>query len=192
LLADPLVRAWVGPAFSASVPVLQLLALTLVFRVGNATAATLLKGAGRHRFVAVVNVSTGLVNLALSVILVRTMGLVGVALGTLVPVGLAAVFVIFPAGCRRVGLPWYGAAYKAVWPAVWPVVVMTAYIAATRRLLVTSLAGVGAEMVVALALYATVFLFFAIGAEERRLYLVRAFELTAGWRQSSRTVPEGA
>ena len=191
LLADPLVRAWVGPAFSGSVPVLQLLAVTIVFRVGNGTAATLLKGAGRHRFVAAVNVATGLVNLALSVVLVRTMGLAGVALGSLVPVGLAAVFIIFPAGSRRVGLPLREAVYKAVWPAVWPVVVMTAYLAVTRRL-VTSLVGVGAEMGVALALYGTCFILFGIAPEERRLYLARAFELTAGWRQPARTVPESA
>jgi O-antigen/teichoic acid export membrane protein len=192
LLAEPLVHAWVGPAFAGSVPVLQLLALTVVFRVGNATAATLLKGAGRHRFVAVVNIVTGIVNLVLSVVLVRTLGLVGVALGTLVPVGLASALVIFPAGCRRVGLSLYDAAKSAVWPAVWPASVMAVYISLTRSLVATSLIAVCVEMVLALAVYTIVFLFFGIAPEERRLYLAKASELTAGWRHAVRVVPEGA
>ena len=49
LLGTPLVLAWVGPDFLGSVIVLQLLAFTVIVRVGNATAATLLKGAGEHR-----------------------------------------------------------------------------------------------------------------------------------------------
>src|SRR5262249_17039766 len=63
LMADWLVRAWVGPGFGDSVIVLQLLALTVVVRVGVATANTLLKGAGEHRLVAFTNVGAAVVNL---------------------------------------------------------------------------------------------------------------------------------
>src|SRR6185503_12879957 len=67
LMAGPLVRAWVGPGFDASVLVLQLLLLSVIVRVGSATAGTVLKGAGEHRLVAFTNVAAGLVNLALSI-----------------------------------------------------------------------------------------------------------------------------
>src|SRR6185295_15757446 len=104
-------------------------ALTVIIRVGNATAMTVLKGAGRHRLVAFANMATALVNLSLSVAIVRPFGLPGVAIGTLVPVTFTAYFVIFPAGCRRVQLPIAHAFAEAAWPALWPAAAMAAYVA---------------------------------------------------------------
>ena len=63
LMAEPLVRAWVGPGFVGSVLVLQLLAITVIVRVGSATARMLLKAAGEHRLVAFTNVGAAIVNL---------------------------------------------------------------------------------------------------------------------------------
>ena len=191
LLSSSLVEAWVGPSFSGSVAVMQLLSVTVVFRVGNATATTLLKGAGEHRLVAVTNILTGVVNLALSVALVKSMGLVGVALGTLIPVCGAALLVVFPAACRRVDLPVRRAVAIAVWPTAWPALVMTAFVVATRPLIGDSLLAVASEMLAAVAVYAVVFLLFAITTLERRLYLSKAYELVGTWRPVA-TVPEGA
>jgi O-antigen/teichoic acid export membrane protein len=126
------VHAWVGPEFAQSALVLQLLAVTVVVRVGNATANMVLKGAGRHRLVAATNAAAALSNLALSVAIVRPLGLPGVAIGTLVPVVLASVVVVFPAGCRRVGLPVGRAVAEAVWPALWPASIMVLFVVATR------------------------------------------------------------
>jgi hypothetical protein len=140
---------------------------------------TLLKGAGNHRFLAYTNVTTAVVNLGLSILLARSIGLAGVAIGTLVPVGLAAMFVIFPAGCRRVELPISRALTHAVWPAVWPAAAMAAYLAVTRPLLRVSLVPVLANMAVASLVYAAVFLAFGVSAVERRFVLSRLFEVTA-------------
>jgi len=191
LLARPLVEAWVGPAFAGSAIVLQLLALTVIVRVGNATATTLLKGAGDHRLVAITNLVTGIANVLISVILVRPLGLVGVALGTLIAVGAAALFVVFPAGCRRVQLPLRRAVAEAVWPAAWPASVMTVYVTLTRSLVGDTILAVGVEIAAAVLVYAATFLFFAIGRDERRLYLSKAYELAAAWRPVP-AVPERA
>jgi O-antigen/teichoic acid export membrane protein len=191
LLAQDLVDAWVGPSFSGSVAVLQLLSVTVVFRVGNATATTLLKGAGEHRLVAVTNIVTGLVNLVLSVALVKSFGLVGVALGTLIPVCGAALFIMFPAACRRVELPLRRAFAVAIWPAAWPALVMTGYVVVTRPLLGVSMLAVAAQLLAAVTVYAITFLSFAISATERQLYLSKAFQLIGSWRTVA-TVPEGA
>ena len=179
LMGDLLVRAWVGPDFSGSVIVVQLLAFTVIVRVGTAVSNTLLKGTGDHKFVAYANVVTAVVNLGLSIVLARWIGLAGVAIGTLVPVGLTAMFVIFPAGCRRVELPITRALVHAVWPAVWPAAAMAAYLAVTRPLLSVSLVPVLANMSVAAMVYAVVFLAFGVSAVERRFVLSRLFEVTA-------------
>jgi O-antigen/teichoic acid export membrane protein len=191
LLAEPLVAAWVGPEFAGSVVVLRLLALTVIVRIGTATAATLLKGAGEHRLVAFATVAAAIANLALSVAIVRPLGLSGVAIGTLVPVCIASLFVLFPAGCRRVQMSVGHALAEAVWPACWPAAVMAAYVMATRHLVGASIVAIAIELAVAGGIYALVFVFFGISAEQRRMYLAKVGELLQR-RTPASVVPEGA
>jgi O-antigen/teichoic acid export membrane protein len=182
LMAGPLVRAWVGPEFEGSVVVVQLLALIVVVRVGNATGSTLLKGAGRHRLVAGVNVATAIVNVSLSIALAKPLGLAGVAIGTLVPVTATAIFILFPASCRRVGVPVRRAVTEAVWPAIWPAGTMAAYVLISRSMIPQSLPAVLVSMGVAVSIYAATFLAFSIDAAERRFYLAKIFEVTTRGR----------
>jgi O-antigen/teichoic acid export membrane protein len=191
LMAGPLVQAWVGSEFSGSVLVLRLLSVAVIIRIGNATAATILKGAGEHRLVAFTNVGAAIVNLALSIALVKPLGLAGVAIGTLIPIGIASTVVLFPAGCRRVELPLWQALTDAVWPAVWPAAVMTACVLATRGLVPTTLAAVGAEMAMACGVYAGVFVFFGISAGQRQHYVSKVGELIRR-RPAIQPLSEGA
>ena len=190
LMAGPLVQAWVGVGFAPSAVILQLLTLSVIVRVGNATAGTVLKGAGKHRLVAFTNVAAAVVNLALSIAFVKAFGLPGVALGTLIPICIASTLVLFPAGCRRVELPLGRALSEAVWPALWPAAVMTAFVLATRPFVPATLVAVGAEMAAACLIYAIVFVAFAIGGGERRFYLAKASELLR--RRAPVPVTEGA
>jgi O-antigen/teichoic acid export membrane protein len=178
LLAGPLVRAWVGPDFAGSVVVLQVLSIIVIVRVGNATASTLLKGSGEHRLIALTNMGAAIVNVALSIALVRPFGLVGVAVGTLVPVCLVLILVVFPAGCRRVEVTVPDALAQAVWPALWPATVMALFVFATKSMVPNALVAVAAEYGVAALVYATTFVMFGISATERQFYLGKIAELT--------------
>ena len=102
--AGPLIARWMGPGFEGSVMPLQVLAVTGVVLVGLAPLGNILMGTGRHRLVAFASLSEALANLALSVILVRRFGLLGVAVGTAIPVFIANLFVITPAACRQTGV----------------------------------------------------------------------------------------
>jgi O-antigen/teichoic acid export membrane protein len=177
LMASPLVRAWVGPEFDGSVVVVQLLTLTVIVRVGAATAGTLLKGAGEHRLVAFTNVAAAFVNASLSLALVSSSGLVGVALATLGPVAAASTLVLFPAGCRRVGLSIGRGIAEAVWPAIWPAAVMVGFVFATRDMAASNLAAVAAQIAVACLVYATTFILLALRPEHRRFYISKAMAL---------------
>ena len=44
-----MIIGWTGSEFRASIPVLQLLTLVVLVRVGSATASTVLQGAGHLR-----------------------------------------------------------------------------------------------------------------------------------------------
>jgi O-antigen/teichoic acid export membrane protein len=177
LLAGPLVLAWVGPDFANSVPIIYILAVAVAIRVGNSTATTLLKGAGRHRLLASSNLLIALANLALSIVLVRRMGLIGVALGTLIPLAIVSVFVLFPAACRRVELSTSEALKTAIVPALWPAIVMASFLAITRNLGSTNLAAIALQSITAGLIYLAVFLAFAIDREERQWYVNKVRQL---------------
>ena len=182
LLADPLLRAWLGsagaPAVLGAVPVIQILAVAVAIRVGNATGTTVLKGAGSHRMLAFVNLATGIVNIALSVALVGAYGLTGVAVGTLIPIAASSMFILYPAACRRVGLPVGHAIVESVLPAIWPALVVIGLgFWLSRSLPSGTLLAVVLQAVAGGALYLALFFAVAIGRRDRALYTAKALEL---------------
>jgi O-antigen/teichoic acid export membrane protein len=172
VLAEPLIRSWLGREVLGAVPVVQVLAFAVALRVGNATSTTVLKGSGRIRDLAMVNIVTGIVNLALSALLIRPFGLVGVAVGTLIPVAIASIFVIFPAACRRVDVPIAHAFRFAVWPAAWPAAVAALGLYAIKQWTTGSFLAVVAEAGIGIALYLGLFV-LAIGRRDRGEYIAK-------------------
>lgn len=185
MLADPLVRSWAGEEMVAAAPVLQILAIAVVIRVGNATGSTLLKGSGQHKVVAFTNIGAGLVNLVLSVVLVRAYGLVGVAVGTLIPIAVASACILNPAACRRVGLPIGRMVLHSVVPAVWPALLVAAMLAWTRGISAGTFLAVAAQGALGGALYLALFFGLAIGRADRALYVGKVTELI-GHRRKQR------
>lgn len=85
LLGQDFIVFWVGESFRAAGLVLViLLSSAMLDFATNVTYATLL-AVGKHRNYAYLALAEGLVNLVLSIVLVRSMGIYGVALGTAIP-----------------------------------------------------------------------------------------------------------
>jgi O-antigen/teichoic acid export membrane protein len=183
LLARPLIHAWVGPHFDGSVVVAQILIGVVAIRVGNATATTLLKGAGQHRMLAFSNAGAALANVALSLWWIRRFGLVGQAFGTLLPVAVTSIFVLWPAACRRVGLTVADAFRTAVWPTLWPMAVMAAVVVPLRDALPARLWSVAITGAAGALCYGGTFLAFAVNRDERQAYMAKAFELARARRR---------
>jgi O-antigen/teichoic acid export membrane protein len=170
VMADPLIRRWVGAQFSASVLPLQIMLTIVLVRNVSASATLILRGAGQHRLLTYTNAGTAIVNVLLSIALVRPLGLLGVALGTLIPVAASGLFVLYPAACRRVGVPLMRPLTEAVWPAMWPAMIMTAVLRFGQRIPPTTLFGVAAYLAVGGLIYVGLFIGFAIGSAERQFY----------------------
>jgi O-antigen/teichoic acid export membrane protein len=168
VLAGPLVQRWVGARFSGSVLPLQLMIAVVLVRSGTASANLILKGAGRHQLLTVANATTAIINVLLSVALVRPLGLVGVALGTLIPVAGSAVFVLYPAACRRVDVSVWRPLIHAFWPALWPAVIMIAVLWPGRQS--TNLLEVAIWLAVGALTYLGLFLGVALNRLERQFY----------------------
>lgn len=184
-VADRLIRTWVGPGLENGYLTAQILAYVVVLRAWMGIPSTVLKGSGHAAFVAKVGALCAVANVLLSVVLVKTMGLVGVALGTAIPVTAIATAAIFPAACRAVELPVMEGYRRIVWPAVWPALIVVAVMASTRHLLPLRLVAVLLHMAVGALTYAALFVAFGLEREERRWFTTKLTEL---WRRRSQVL----
>jgi O-antigen/teichoic acid export membrane protein len=80
-----LLLLWVGARYVSSYPILVLLTVGAVASAAQLATPHALIAKGRHRAYGIWTIGEGLVNLVLSVIWARKYGIVGVALGTAVP-----------------------------------------------------------------------------------------------------------
>lgn len=113
---DRLLSAWAGPYYSAGYVVIAVLSLALLFHVPGHVAAIVLLSMNRHGMLAVVAIGDALTNLALSIVLGKTYGLVGVALGTAVSMLLSNVLVVPIMTCRELHLPFTAYLSKTIRP----------------------------------------------------------------------------
>ena len=192
VLAEPLIYAWVGTDFSASIPLTQILLLVVLVRISTASANLILRGAGEHRLLAWTNASTAVVNVALSIILIGPFGLVGVAVATLIPITAAAGFILYPAACRRVGLSLVQPLASAIWPAIWPAFVMGALLQLGRSWSPDGIFEVALHLAVGALVYLALFGMFGNTAEERRFYWTKMRSLLARRRPTAPAVGEAA
>lgn len=90
------IALWIGPQYSRlSGSVSTVLAISLLFSLLNSTASSIAIGIEKHKPVAIWTVLEAVSNLALSIVLARRVGVVGVAVGTLAP-SLIVNLVLWP------------------------------------------------------------------------------------------------
>lgn len=106
-LAEPLLDLWLGASsgFGDAAIVVVLLAAAVTIGALTRTGLLMLQGVGQVRVPALIVAAEAVLNLTLSVILAREMGLQGVALGTLIAVVVANLGVLYPFMCRQFGVP---------------------------------------------------------------------------------------
>lgn len=125
---DTFLRLWIGKHFSAeATPVLRILVLAAAVMLVNSSTSGLALALDEQRKLAWITVGEGVANLALSIFLVRRMGVLGVAIGTVIPTVLTSLF-FWPAYvCRRLNMSTWRYVYEA-WAK--PVVAITPFIVA--------------------------------------------------------------
>jgi O-antigen/teichoic acid export membrane protein len=168
LLAEPLLRLWVGDDFTAVAPVAQVLLAGLLVNNNHLVAIGLLTGTGRIARVLGYHLAWAISSVALSFALVPVVGLVGVALGIGLPL-LVLEPLYVRAACREAGtsvrvflheaiLVPYACALAPVGVAVGVVVLWSP----------SDFVDVAAVSVLFLASFATLFLWLGMVEEERK------------------------
>ncbi len=105
VLAGPAVQVWVGDGFGEAADVVVFLSLSTLAMTLSRPGVYILRGLGDVKFAARVGVLQALVSVVASVAFAKTMGLSGVALGTLVGVASAQFLLLLPYVCRRLRFP---------------------------------------------------------------------------------------
>ena len=96
------IRLWMGVEYAdQSGHILWILTLSSIFVAGDQALNATIMGIGKHKALAVVYLAEGLCNLGLSIWLIHSMGIYGVAWGTALP-SLAKSFFFWPWYVRRI------------------------------------------------------------------------------------------
>jgi O-antigen/teichoic acid export membrane protein len=102
----PFIHVWMGPAYQDAYPVLVVLTAGLIVALSQAASPQLLYGLAKHKYTALANSLEAIANLALSIILAKRYGMIGVALGTLIPMVLVKLFIQPVYVCRLANIPY--------------------------------------------------------------------------------------
>ncbi|MFT3776484.1 MAG: lipopolysaccharide biosynthesis protein [Minicystis sp.] len=136
VLVPEFITWWMGPSFATpSGQVTRLLMIAFIFFLPvRGVASPTLMGLGKPRLPALALLVLGVVNVALSVALVKPFGILGVALGTAVPCTIFAVLVAYIA-CREIEIPFADyLRYVLVRPTLGAVLPVIALVAIQRGL----------------------------------------------------------
>jgi len=98
------IEAWMGKNYFDAYWVLFFLVSAAFFEVSQFPSMSYLYGVSRHRFLAYITLVEAGLNVALSLYLVRIMGIAGVALGTTIPCLAIRLFVQPAYVCRHAGI----------------------------------------------------------------------------------------
>jgi len=105
-LGKQFIVLWMGPAYAVSSLYLIVLAIPQFTSMPQYISAMILVGMARHKKLAFVVMAEGIANLLLSIILIRRVGLIGVAWGTAIPHLLSTGVVIPILTLRALDMRW--------------------------------------------------------------------------------------
>lgn len=106
VLGDVFISLWMGPKYAtACYGVLVVLTFAVTANISQFMPKQILQGIAKHGSMAYVTILEAAANIILSIVLVRKYGIIGVAIGTLVPMLCANLIVIPWYACRSIGFP---------------------------------------------------------------------------------------
>jgi O-antigen/teichoic acid export membrane protein len=172
LLAEQILAAWVQPGYEEAVPIVVILTLASYLVTSQWPAGAILQGMGRFRMVALSSVASGIVNVALSIFLVQRLGLIGVAIGTLLPTAVEALGFVLPYTMATLRVPPRKAIVEIWLPAVVPALPAGMIILALREAIApTSLLELAFVMIAGTLVYTASYLAIPTTAIERRMVI---------------------
>lgn len=185
--AEDALRFWIGDEFTASRGVLTVLLAAAVVRTLQESSANALVMTGKHYFVARVSTASAVANLALSMVLVRPLGITGVAWATLLSVALFGFLVTTLRACREYQIPLVKFVFQVLVPAIIPAIAQWLILVSLDGLRApTGLGDLALYGSASLAGYVTAYRLTSLNAAERG---VANHWLAETWRRTRIVMP---
>ncbi|MGH9342747.1 MAG: lipopolysaccharide biosynthesis protein [Terriglobia bacterium] len=102
VLGKPIIHIWMGARYVISYPILVVLIVPMVLYFAQTAAMRLLFGIGKHGWLAVISVVEGVAVILLAILLGWHGGLMGIAWGMAIPLGITAIGFYPVYTCRMV------------------------------------------------------------------------------------------
>jgi O-antigen/teichoic acid export membrane protein len=116
VFGDAFIRLWMGPSYADAYPALVVLAVGTTVYMTQQPAVAMINGLGAVGMLAKATIFEAIANVALSLILVQTHGILGVAFGTTLPLTVLSGYVmIFSARLAGIGFLTYMRALSPLW-----------------------------------------------------------------------------
>jgi O-antigen/teichoic acid export membrane protein len=103
----PFIHRWMGSSYLDGYPCLVVLTFGYIAGLGQGPSTILLYAISKHKFFALMNLAEGIANLLLSLWLVKSLGIFGVAVGTAIPM-VVSKLIVQPLYVCRVSFVPYG------------------------------------------------------------------------------------
>jgi O-antigen/teichoic acid export membrane protein len=170
VLARTILTLWVGPEYAGYASLVIILTLASMIDTSQWPAGSILSGMALQRRLAAISIGSALLNLVLSLLLVRPLGVTGVALGTLIPTIIECFGLIMPYTLRTLGVSWREAIGEIFVPALAPLAPMLLVLYALREVAApASLLALLAVAALGCAVYVAGYLSIAARPFERQL-----------------------
>jgi O-antigen/teichoic acid export membrane protein len=125
ILAQPVLTIWVGAVYAEYAYLLIILVIASLIDTSQWPAGFVLQGMAKHHPLATMTIASGIGNLVLSIILVNYIGLLGVALGTLIPTTVICIGFVAPYAMRVIGVSGQEMVTQVLLPALLPAIPMS-------------------------------------------------------------------
>jgi len=118
IFGQAFIERWVGKEYLSSYPVLVVLLIPSIIASMQSPSVQLLYGISKHNFYAVSNAIEGVANFILSIVLVKKFGIIGVALGTAIPMTVVKLFIQPVYTCKLIKLSVYKYYFELIMPII--------------------------------------------------------------------------
>ena len=105
IIGIPFISKWMGDNYLDAYPVLVVLTIAAIVETIHNPSNNVLFAIAKHRYISIIGIVESIVNFILSLVLIRYYGILGVAIGTAVPLIIARLFIFPLYTCKCIGFP---------------------------------------------------------------------------------------
>jgi len=170
ILAKPFLAIWVGVEYTQYTGLVYFLTAASFVEILTWPAGAVLQGMSRHHVLAPIAIGSGILNLILSILLIRPFGLTGVALATLVPNMVEGIFLVLPYTLRELQIDGRTVIKEIILPIILPSILLASVLLLLRaNVRIESIISLGCVGGIGILSYLIMYISLGKNLHERRI-----------------------